>query len=169
MGAGNIFLGLRYNLYKNKLFNYLRCSIGDSGHIYYEINYMPDYFTLFDYSYKRKFNNDDLPIKFYNNQVKYYPDVLIKNELHQNYANDKHYFQITKLQSEKRNKFTFGIYFNNLDSGIKYGNKYMIDKYDSFRINAKFDKNNYKVKFKTKLKVNKKITSEVSKLNLYYY
>lgn len=158
-----MFLGLRYNLYKEKLYNYLRYTVGDIRKIFYQINYLSRFDTLYEYSYKRKFDNDDLPIKYQAGQVEYFPDILIKNTMHPNFYNDKHYFQVTKLQLEKRNKITVGASLNNLGMGFKIAQKQAFNKTDAFRYIVKFDRYTMKVKYKVKHKITKTLRSEVSK------
>jgi len=118
---------------------------------------MPRLDICYEYGYKRKLDNYDLPLKLQNGQMEYFQDILNKNDM--NY----HYFQVTKLEEGKRNKITAGFFINNFGLGFKYAQKHLFNNTDTFRIIGKYDSNNLRIKNKVKHKITQNNRSEVNK------
>jgi hypothetical protein len=153
-----MLFGLRFNLLKDRLFNYFNYTIGDSNQLFYEVNYLWNKDILLDYVYKKRIEEDDNDNEnedFKNDNNKDFDNNLIIN---------KHYFTLHKVFSEKKNKISAGFYFKNSSLGLRFSQKQIFNKADSFRYNIKLDRNTLKIKNKIKQKISDKFTCEVCNL-----
>jgi len=92
-----MLFGLRFNLLKDKLFNYLNYTIGDTNKLFYEVNYLLNKDVLIDYVYKKRieeYDGDKDNKNDINNDDEDYDNNLSMN---------KHYFTFHKILSEKKN------------------------------------------------------------------
>lgn len=157
-----MLFGLRFNLLKDKLFNYFNFVSGDSKKFFYEVNYLINNDILVDYVYKKRFDDNE------NNQNMIYNKKNIEdreddenNEYDYNFSNNKHYFTLHKILKEKKDKIAGGFYLTNKNLGLRFGQKHMLNKNDSFKYNIKFNKDIMKIKNKFKQKISDKFIAQV--------
>ena len=149
VGQGSLFCGYRFSLMNDRLFNYISYTGGDNRKFFYEMNYMPNDATLFDYIYKRKIDEDYVPVmEDIGREAKPdEPDTFINRE-HPNFVNFKHYFTVHKMLFSKSNRVSFGIIKNNQTFYFKFAQKQKFFKEKSVTTSMKFY---YLVRTKTRL------------------
>ena len=118
-----MLFGLRFNLLKDKLFNYINYTSGDTRKLFYEVNYLLNNDILIDYVYKKRLDEDEL----YENN----------DDFDFNFSTYKHYLTFHKILSDKKNKLAAGFYLTNSCLGLRFAQKHTFNKTDSFRYNIK--------------------------------
>jgi len=166
IGLGSLFCGYRFSLMNDRLFNCISYTGGDNRKLFYELNYMPNDNMLFDYIYKRKIDNDLIPVLEDIGRVVLpgEPDT-IKNINNPNFVNFKHHFTVHKMLLSKANRISFGIIRNNRSFFLNFAQKHSFLKENSIRTSLQFS--NYSLKFKNKIKhkINETFYCEVNKYN----
>ncbi len=164
IGQGSLFCGYRFSLMNDRLFNYINYTGGDCRKFFYEINYMPYDDTLFDYIYKRKIDEDYVPVLDDIGTLEEGMSTPIKNKQHPNFVNFKHSFRIHKMLIGKSNRVSLGITKNNKTFLLNLSQKHKFFMENSIRTSLKFSSDSFNLKNKIKHKINENFFTEVIKL-----
>ncbi len=161
IGLGSLFCGYRFSLMNDRLFNYISYTGGDNRKLFYELNYMPNDNTLLDYIYKRKIDDELIPV-LHDIGKEFAPGEpdTIKNKVNPNFVNFKHYFTIHKMLLSKANRVSFGIIRNNRTFFMNFSQKHSFLK-NSIRTSLKFSYYSLKFRNKIKHKINESFICEV--------
>lgn len=163
IGLGSLFCGYRFSLMNDRLFNYISYTGGDNRKLFYELNYMPYENTLLDYIYKRKIDDELIPVlEDIGQEVIPGESGIINNVENKNFVNYKHYFTVHRMLSGKTNRVSFGFIKDNRSIFFNFAQKHSFLKDNSIRSSFKFS--NYSLKFKNKIKhkISESFYSEVT-------
>jgi len=148
----------------DRLFNYISYTGGDNRKMFFEMNYMPNDDTLLDYIYKRKLDDDNIPVLISIGEEEEDPEgpLTIKNKNHPNFVNFKHYFTIHKMLHSKSNRISFGVIKNNKNWFLSFAQKHLLYKENSVRTSLKFSSESLFLKNKIKHKITDSFYCEVN-------
>lgn len=117
--------------------------------------------TLFDYIYKKKLDEDFIPVLDTFGEEHSKSQERIRSQDHPNFVSYKHYFTVHKMLYTKSNRLSCGLIKSNKGLTCNLSQKQRLWKDNTFKTNLKFSSDSVAFKNKIKHKIGDSFFCEV--------